>query len=97
MASKYRFIGTVIATYIAGFGNFIVPWLLLSDIGANLTDLMYEGYYNGSKKHDPDLDYVMERSWKHGLQKIMITGGSLEDSRKALEAARKHGITDSVK
>ena len=25
------------------------------DIGANLTDLMYTGEYNGSKRHDSDL------------------------------------------
>jgi hypothetical protein len=25
------------------------------DIGANLTDLMYEGIYNGTSRHPPDL------------------------------------------
>ena len=26
------------------------------DIGANLTDAMYDGEYNGSTRHQPDLD-----------------------------------------
>ncbi|CAG7720761.1 unnamed protein product, partial [Allacma fusca] len=33
--------------------------LRLIDIGANLTDDMYQGMYNGSKKHEPDLDRVL--------------------------------------
>ena len=54
---------------------------------------MYQGEYHGSKKHEPDLDAVLERAWKHGLDKMMITGGSLEDAHKSLEIARSHGIT----
>lgn len=58
------------------------------DIGANLTDPMYQGVYNGSKKHEPDLDKVLERSWNNNLSKIIITAGSLEESKKALELAK---------
>ncbi|XP_022913753.2 deoxyribonuclease TATDN1 [Onthophagus taurus] len=58
------------------------------DIGANLTDLMYMGIYNGSKKHDPDLNNVLKRSWNAGLEKIIITGGNLEESVKALELTK---------
>ncbi|XP_056636784.1 deoxyribonuclease TATDN1 isoform X1 [Diorhabda sublineata] len=57
------------------------------DIGANLTDTMYSGIYNGNKKHEPDLLQVLKRSWQSGLDKIIITGGNLEESRKALELA----------
>ncbi|KAG5876906.1 hypothetical protein JTB14_001190 [Gonioctena quinquepunctata] len=57
------------------------------DIGANLTDTMYSGYYNGSKKHEPDLQQVLQRSWDAGLSKIIVTGGNLEESQKALEVA----------
>ncbi|CAK1550699.1 unnamed protein product [Leptosia nina] len=57
------------------------------DIGANLTDDMYRGVYNGSKKHDPDLASVLDRAWKSGLEKIIITGGNLLDSQKALSLA----------
>jgi TatD DNase family protein len=58
------------------------------DVGANLTDEMYKGMYNGSKKHEPDLDRVLQRSWAAGLEKIIITAGNLEDARVSLELAR---------
>lgn len=40
------------------------------DIGANLTDRMYQGVYQGSKKHEPDLIKVVERSVANGLDKV---------------------------
>ncbi|XP_075981081.1 deoxyribonuclease TATDN1 [Anticarsia gemmatalis] len=58
------------------------------DIGANLTDQMYQGNYHGSKKHEPDLDVVLARSWAGGLDKIIITGGSVTDSKAALQLAQ---------
>lgn len=58
------------------------------DIGANLTDPMYQGVYNDNKKHAPDLPDVLDRSWNQGMSKIIITGGSLEDSKKALDLAQ---------
>lgn len=57
------------------------------DIGANLTDLMYLGKYHTSQKHEPDLKDVLQRSWSGGLEKIIITGGSLEDAKSSLELA----------
>ena len=51
---------------------------VVADIGANLTDGMYRGeYHGGSKKHEPDLEDVLERSWKEGLTHIIVTGGSV--------------------
>ena len=61
------------------------------DIGVNLTDTMYQGEYHGKTKHQPDLDKVLERSWQNGLEKMIITGGSLEDAKKALEVAKTSG------
>ncbi|XP_059057969.1 deoxyribonuclease TATDN1 [Achroia grisella] len=58
------------------------------DIGANLTDEMYQGVYHGSKKHAPDLDKVLNRSWAGGMDKMIITGGSLCDSKKAIDLSR---------
>lgn len=52
---------------------------------------MYSGVYNGVKKHEPDLQQVLNRSWSAGLSKIVITGGNLEESRKALEFANLDG------
>ena len=48
------------------------------DIGTNLTDTMYSGEYNGSSKHPPDLDAVLERAKNAGVVKMMVTGGNLE-------------------
>lgn len=62
------------------------------DIGANLTDAMYKGIYHGSKKHEDDLEAVLERAWNIGMQKIIITGGSLEESKEALQLANSHGL-----
>jgi TatD DNase family protein len=57
-----------------------------------LTDSMYKGLYNGSKKHELDLPFVLKRAWEAGLKHIVITGGSLEESRDALELAKSDGI-----
>ena len=65
--------------------------MFIPDIGVNLTDPMYQGEYNDSKKHEPDLDDVLDRSLRHGLQKLIITGGTHEDSKKALDLAKQKG------
>lgn len=62
------------------------------DIGVNLTDSMYKGIYHGSKKHEADLEAVLQRAWNIGMQKMIITGGSLEESREALHLANSHGL-----
>ncbi|KAK4883960.1 hypothetical protein RN001_000231 [Aquatica leii] len=61
------------------------------DIGANLTDTMYTGVYNGSKKHEQDVQYVLQRSWDNGLNKVIITAGNYEDSIKALDLSKTDG------
>lgn len=58
-----------------------MPFIL--DIGANLVDEMYQGIYNGSKKHEPDLDKVLQRAYKNGLSKIIVTAGNEEEAEKA--------------
>jgi len=62
----------------------------LIDIGANMTDTMYQGEYNGSSKHPPDLHSVLSRARSAGLVKMMVTGGNLEESKKAIELAKEH-------
>ncbi|KAH9382615.1 hypothetical protein HPB48_023163 [Haemaphysalis longicornis] len=63
----------------------------LIDIGANLTDPMFRGLYNGSRKHPDDLDQVLHRAQANGVHRILVTGGSLDDSQRALELASSHG------
>jgi TatD DNase family protein len=59
------------------------------DIGANLLDERFlEGVYRGTLRHEPDLDAVVERAVKTGLKRIILTAGTLEESRKAVEAVR---------
>lgn len=65
---------------------------LFSDIGANLTDGMFRGIYNGTQKHPDDLDIVLERSWNTGLEKIIITVGTITDTEDVAKIAQKDGI-----
>lgn len=59
------------------------------EIAANLTDSMFQGIYHGSVKHQPDLDQLLLRSWSAGVDKIIITGTSLSESRSALDLCAK--------
>ena len=65
------------------------------DIGANLMDDMYAGIYRGKERHEADIEQVLERAFgsENGpdsvLDKIVVTAGNLEESRKALDFVRK--------
>ncbi|GAB0088712.1 putative deoxyribonuclease TATDN1 [Sergentomyia squamirostris] len=66
------------------------------DIGANLTDSMFQGVYGGSKKHEADLEIVLKRSWDIGVQKIIVTVGNLtdvEEARKIVELDDRLAMT----
>lgn len=52
---------------------------------------MFQGIYNGSQKHVADLDVVLDRAWTTGLEKIIITVGTVADSKEAIEIAQKDG------
>lgn len=68
----------------------------LIDIAANLTDPMFRGLYNGSQKHVDDFEEVLKRASANGVERILVTGGSLEDSRQALTLARSHDLLYST-
>lgn len=54
----------------------------LVDIGANLTHASFRG----------DLDAVLGRARQHGVGTIVVTGTSVEESRRAAELAEAHGL-----
>jgi len=60
------------------------------DIGANLTDSMFQGNYHGSQKHPADLQNVLERAWSNGMDKMIITVGQLSESEEALKIANEN-------
>lgn len=51
---------------------------------------MYQGKYNGKEYHSPDLHRVLDRAWEAGVERIIITAGSLEESKKALQLSQAH-------
>ncbi|KAG0450680.1 hypothetical protein HPP92_026613 [Vanilla planifolia] len=57
------------------------------DIAVNLTDGMFKGLYNGKQYHAGDIPAVLSRAWSAGVDRIIVTGGSLEESREALAIA----------
>jgi TatD DNase family protein len=60
------------------------------DIGANLLDERFtEGSYHGKVRHEPDWEAVMERAVSSGVTHIILTAGSLRESRRALELVRE--------
>ncbi|XP_037477127.1 deoxyribonuclease TATDN1 isoform X2 [Triticum urartu] len=63
----------------------------LIDIAVNFTDGMFKGIYHGKQCHSADLPSVLARAWAAGVDRIIVTGGSLKESREALEIAETDG------
>lgn len=81
---KKRFFGTY-TYYIVSFYLYYLP--LITDIGANLTDEVFDGRYSGSRKHDADRQQVLEKAWQIGMQKIIVTVGTIFDCEPAFKIA----------
>ncbi|KAJ2489697.1 hypothetical protein IWW37_003754 [Coemansia sp. RSA 2050] len=62
----------------------------LIDIGANLTDPVFRGEYRGNQAHPDDLAQILSRAREAGIVAMMVTGGNLEESRRAIEMCRQH-------
>ncbi|CAA0837823.1 TatD related DNase [Striga hermonthica] len=56
-------------------------------IAVNFTDGMFRGMYNGKQYHVADVAAVLSRAWNAGVDRIVVTGGSLEESKEALAIA----------
>ena len=57
------------------------------DIAVNLTDSMFQGVYRGKPKHEGDLGAVLSRALGAGVEKIMVTGTDVDESRNAVAMA----------
>ncbi|KAH9737894.1 TatD related DNase [Citrus sinensis] len=63
----------------------------LIDIAVNFTDGMFKGIYHGKQCHASDIATVLSRAWSSGVDRIIVTGGSLEESKEALAIAETDG------
>ncbi|KAM2104742.1 hypothetical protein ACFX1R_015309 [Malus domestica] len=63
------------------------PLIPNTDIAVNFTDGMFRGIYNGKQCHVSDIATVLSRAWTAGVDRIIVTGGSLEESKEALTIA----------
>ena len=59
--------------------------LSLVDIGCNLLDDQYSGVYHGKRLHAADIEAVVARAAQHGVHRIIVTAGTLEESRAACD------------
>ena len=57
------------------------------DIAVNLTDSMFQGVYRGKPKHEGDLAAVLSRAVGAGVEKIMVTGTDVDESKAAVALA----------
>jgi TatD DNase family protein len=62
----------------------------LIDIGANLLDDRFlHGIYRGTPRHESDLVQVWQRAHDTGVRRIILTAGTVEESRQAVQMARQ--------
>lgn len=52
-----------------------------------MTDEVFDGRYSGSRKHDADRGQVLEKAWNVGMQKIILTIGTIFDCEPAFKIA----------
>ncbi|KEG13821.1 tatD related deoxyribonuclease [Trypanosoma grayi] len=64
--------------------------LPMIDVGINLTDAMYQGVYSGHKRHAGDIEAVLARAVAVGVRCLLITAGSLKESRQAIALCKKY-------
>ncbi|WVW86687.1 hypothetical protein I302_108741 [Kwoniella bestiolae CBS 10118] len=63
-----------------------------ADIAVNLADPMFTGSYHGKQRHVSDLPQVIKRAKDKGVERMLITGTSLGDSRDALKLAKEYDL-----
>ncbi|EEB06125.2 TatD protein, partial [Schizosaccharomyces japonicus yFS275] len=64
--------------------------LKLYDIGFNGTDPVFRGIYHDKQRHEDDFGAIIERAKSQGVERMMLTGDTLEHSEHALELCEKY-------
>ena len=59
------------------------------DISANLTDDMFDGVYHDKRRHDCDLEQVIERAKGASCTEMIVLAGTLTDAQKCLEICNR--------
>lgn len=67
----------------AVFATRLARAMELVDVGANLTDAMFDGVYRGKRAHESDRSSVLRRARDAGVRSIVVTAGSLDEARRA--------------
>lgn len=60
------------------------------DIGVNFTDPMFHGEYHGRQVHNSDIEDVVLRAKTFNVRRLLLTGSSLDESRRTLEIAASY-------
>lgn len=81
----------LVLSYSSPLNESPVPQLTPIQVGINLTDATYRGFYRHSKpSHEDDLPQVLDRASSVGVRKFLVTGSDLEQSRQAIELSKHY-------
>lgn len=65
--------------------GFSIMYRKIIDIGANLTDPVFRGMYRGKQAHPDDILHILKRACSAGVVGMIVTGGSLHESERAID------------
>ncbi|KAL9080150.1 MAG: hypothetical protein Q9159_007650 [Coniocarpon cinnabarinum] len=70
--------------------------LKYADVGINLSDPIFRGVYHGRQVHEDDFNDVIDRARTYGVRKLMVTGSDLNESRRAVDIAKRHSDIQTI-
>lgn len=65
-----------------------IPRLL--DIGSNLNDPVFRGWYHNRQCHADDFNHILARARKAGVICQLLTGDRLEGAKEVIELSKLH-------
>ena len=81
----------IVLSYSSCLTLFVLPRCLLRprrNLHSLLDDRFTAGVYRGTPRHEPDLDLILQRAVNVGVRRIVLTAGTVDESRRALDTAR---------